>query len=158
MIKIIVATSKNGIIGNDNKLLWNISEDLKKFRDITIGGSVIMGRKTFESIGKPLDKRRNIVITRNLLYKADGCEIVSSLEEALSLTDNDCFIIGGGEIYKQAIEISDYIYLTLINEYFDGDTYFPVIDSTWNKISDSGIISDNNIYEYSFIEYIKKRE
>lgn len=156
MVKIIVATSKNRVIGNDNKLIWKLSSDLKRFKELTTGNPVVMGRKTFESIGKPLPNRRNIIITRNENYEVDGCEIVSSLEEAFLLTNNDCFIIGGGEIYKQSIEVADKIYLTLVDCEVNGDTFFPEIDSTWKKISRKDFESDEkNEYRYSFIEYEK---
>jgi dihydrofolate reductase len=156
MVKIIVATSKNRVIGNDNKLIWKLSSDLKRFKELTTGNPVVMGRKTFESIGKPLPNRRNIIITRNENYEVDGCEIVSSLEEAFLLTNNDCFIIGGGEIYKQSIEVADKIYLTLVDCELNGDTFFPEIDSTWKKISRKDFESDEkNEYRYSFIEYEK---
>ncbi len=156
MIKIIVATSKNRIIGNDNKLIWKLSSDLKRFKELTSGNPVVMGRKTFESIGKPLPNRRNIIITRNLEYQVDGCEVVSSLEEAFLLTNNDCFIIGGGEIYKQSMEVAEKIYLTLVNCEVEGDTHFPEIGSDWKKISRRDFESDEkNEYNYSFIEYEK---
>jgi dihydrofolate reductase len=154
MIKIIVAMSKNRVIGNNNELIWKLSSDLKRFKELTTGHSVVMGRKTYESIGKPLPNRRNIIITRNLEYKVDGCEIVSSLEEALLLTNNDCFIIGGGEIYNQSIELADRIYLTLVHKEFEGDTTFPELGKEWAKMSRKDFESDEkNEYNYSFIEY-----
>ncbi len=154
MIKIIVATSKNRIIGNDNKLIWKLSSDLKRFKELTTGNPIVMGRKTFESIGKPLPNRRNIIITRNNDYIVEGCEIVSSLEEALLLTNNNCFIIGGGEIYKQALDITDKIYLTLVHKDFEGDTIFPELGKEWAKISRKDFEADDkNQYKYSFIEY-----
>jgi dihydrofolate reductase len=113
-----------------------------------------MGRKTYESIGRPLPNRRNIIITRNSEYEVEGCEIVSSLEEALLLTNNDCFIIGGGEIYKQSLEIADKIYLTVVHKDFEGDTSFPELNETWAKIDVKDFTSDDkNEYDYSFIEY-----
>lgn len=154
MIRIIAAMSNNRVIGSDNKLIWNLPDDLKRFKRITTGNTVVMGRKTYESIGKPLPNRRNIIITRYQDYKADGCEIVNSIDEALMLCNNDCFIIGGGEIYKQAIDIADKIYLTLIDEHFEGDTYFPEIGKNW--IITSKEIKENLEYKkYSFIEYEK---
>jgi dihydrofolate reductase len=154
MIKIIVAMSKNRVIGNNNELIWKLSSDLKRFKELTTGHSVVMGRKTYESIGRPLPNRRNIIITRNLEYKVDGCEIVSSLEEALLLTNNDCFIIGGGEIYNQSIELADRIYLTLVHKEFEGDTTFPELGKEWAKMSRKDFESDEkNEYNYSFIEY-----
>jgi dihydrofolate reductase len=154
MIKIIVAMSKNRVIGNNNELIWKLSSDLKRFKELTTDHSVVMGRKTYESIGRPLPNRRNIIITRNLEYKVDGCEIVSSLEEALLLTNNDCFIIGGGEIYNQSIELADRIYLTLVHKEFEGDTTFPELGKEWAKMSRKDFESDEkNEYNYSFIEY-----
>ena len=154
MIKIIVATSKNKVIGNNNELIWKLSSDLKRFKELTTGHPVVMGRKTYESIGKPLPNRRNIIITRNLEYEVNGCEVVSSLEEALLLTNNDCFIIGGGEIYKQSLEVADKIYLTLVHKDFEGDTTFPELGKEWATIDTKDFDADEkNDYDYSFIEY-----
>ena len=154
MIKIIVATSKNKVIGNNNELIWKLSSDLKRFKELTTGHPVVMGRKTYESIGKPLPNRRNIIITRNLEYEVNGCEVVSSLEEALLLTNNDCFIIGGGEIYKQSLEVADKIYLTLVHQEFEGDTQFPELNKEWAKMDRKDFSADEkNQYDYSFIEY-----
>jgi dihydrofolate reductase len=154
MIKIIVAMSKNRVIGNNNELIWKLSSDLKRFKDLTTNNPVVMGRKTYESIGRPLPNRRNIIITRNLEYEVDDCEIVSSLEEALLLTNNDCFIIGGGEIYNQSIELADKIYLTLVHKDFEGDTTFPELGKEWAKMERKDFEADEkNEYNYSFIEY-----
>jgi len=156
MINLIVAMSKNRVIGNNNELIWRLSSDIKRFKELTTNNSIVMGRKTYESIGTPLPNRRNIIITRNLQYEAEGCEIVSSLEEALLLTNNDCFIIGGGEIYNQSIELADKIYLTLVHKEFEGDTTFPELDKDWIKTSCSDFVADEkNEYNYSFIEYEK---
>lgn len=154
MVNIIVAMSKNRVIGNDNKLIWRVKSDMKRFKELTTNNTVVMGRKTYDSIGRPLPNRRNIIITRNNKLEITGCEVVSSLEEALLLCNNNCFIIGGGEIYKQAIDISDRIYLTLIHSEFEGDTFFPEIDGSWNKIKRNDFESDlDNDYNYSFIDY-----
>jgi dihydrofolate reductase len=154
MIKIIVATSKNKVIGNNNELIWKLSSDIKRFKELTTGHPVVMGRKTYESIGKPLPNRRNIIITRNSEYEVEGCEVVSSLEEALLLTNNDCFIIGGGEIYKQSLELADKIYLTLVHKDFEGDTTFPELGKEWATIDTKDFDADEkNEYNYSFIEY-----
>ena len=156
MISIIVATSKNRVIGNNNSLIWKLPADLKRFKQITTGSTVVMGRKTYESIGKPLPNRRNIIITRDTNYLVDNCEIVNSLEEALMLCNNDCFIIGGGEIYKQSIDIADKIYLTLVQEDFEGDTYFPEIGKEWTKVFREDFEPDEkNVHRYSFIDYEK---
>ena len=156
MIKIIAAISKNRVLGKDNKLIWKLSSDLKRFKELTTNGSIVMGRKTFESIGKPLPNRRNIIISRNDKYEVEGCETVSSLEEALLITGEDCFIIGGGEIYKQSIGIADKIYLTLVDCEVQGDTFFPEIEKGWIKTNRKDFKSDEkNEYNYSFIEYEK---
>lgn len=154
MVSIIVATSKNRVIGKNNKLIWKISSDLKRFKELTTGNTVVMGRKTYESIGKPLPNRRNIIITRNKKYSVSGCDIVSSLEEALFLTNNNCFIIGGGEIYKQSLNIADKIYLTLVDKEFEGDSYFPEIGDDWVIINqDYFEANEKDEYNYSFIDY-----
>lgn len=156
MISIIVATSKNRVIGNNNSLIWKLPADLKRFKQITTGNTIVMGRKTYESIGKPLPNRRNIIITRDTNYLVDNCEIVNSIEEALMLCNNDCFIIGGGEIYKQSIDIADKIYLTLVQEDFEGDTYFPEIGKEWTKVIREDFEPDEkNAHKYSFINYEK---
>lgn len=155
MIKIIVAVSKNGIIGNNNSLIWHIPNDLKRFKEITTGHDIVMGRKTFESIGKPLPNRRNIIISRDINFFVEGCEVVNSIEESLMLTNNNCFFIGGGEIYKQVLPITDIIYLTEIDEIFEGDTYFPELNKKewFESMNESFNSDDKNIHKYSFIKY-----
>ncbi len=127
-ISIIAAHDKNKNIGQAGKLPWNLPADLKRFKEITIGHPIIMGRKTFDSIGRPLPKRDNIIITRGDL-SIPGVTITHSLEEALAeakkKTSGEIFIIGGGEIYRQAMELADKLYLTLIDKEFTGDTFFP---------------------------------
>lgn len=126
-INIIAAIGPNRELGKDNKLLWHISEDLKRFKDLTMGKVVIMGRKTYESLKKPLSNRINIIITRNQNYKIDKCLVVNSLEEAMekSKTSGEAFIIGGGEIYKQALPYAQKLYLTIVEGQFEADTFFP---------------------------------
>lgn len=154
MIKIIVAISKNRVIGESNKLLWHLPADLKRFKEITTGHAIVMGRKTFQSIGRPLPNRRNIIVTRDDNYEIDGCEVVHSIEEALLLTGRDCFIIGGGEIYKQTIDLADKIYLTIIDNDFAGDTYFPEINENWFVHQEEvGLMDEKNPYNYKFITY-----
>lgn len=154
MISLIAAVSKNRVIGDSNKLIWHLPADLKRFKDLTVGNSILMGRKTYESIGRPLPNRRNIIITRDENYKVDGCEVVNSIEEALLLTSNDCFIIGGGEIYKQTIDLADKIYLTIIDNDFTGDTYFPEINEKWFVCQEEpGLMDEKNPYKYKFITY-----
>lgn len=137
MISIIVATSLNWAIGRNNQLLWHISEDLKYFKKITSGHTVIMGRKTWESIGKPLPNRRNIVVSLSL-EKITDAEVYKSLELALKAAGNESlFIIGGGEIYKQALPLAEKLYLTIVNlTVEDADTFFPKINyNEWREIS-----------------------
>ena len=151
MIKIIAAMSKNRVIGDSNALIWHLPEDLKRFKQLTTGNTIVMGRKTYESIGKPLPNRRSIIITRDASYKVDGCEVVNSLEEALLLSNSDCFIIGGGEIYRQSIGIADRLYITSIDKDFEGDTKFPDIPGEWYESSFEEFSNDD--FKYSFIEY-----
>ncbi len=131
ILSIIVAVAQNGVIGQGNKLPWHIPEDLKRFKQLTTGHAVIMGRKTYESIGKPLPNRKNIVITRQPGYDAPGTFVVSSLQEAIQLSsqwdDEEAFVIGGAEIYRQTIPLADRIYLTIVRQDVAGDTLFPPI-------------------------------
>lgn len=130
MVSIIVAKSKNGVIGVGNKLPWNLPIDLKRFKELTTGNVVIMGRKTYESIGKPLPNRINIVITRNKDFSVPGVLTAKSLQNALLKAggEKDIFIIGGGEIYRQSISYSDKMYITEVDMEVEGDTTFPDID------------------------------
>lgn len=156
MIKLIVAISKNRVIGDSNKLIWHLPADLKRFKEITGGHSIVMGRKTYESIGRPLPNRRNIIITRDQNYDIEGCEVVNSIDEALLLTASDCFIIGGGEIYKQTLNIADQIYMTVVEEEFEGDTTFPELSAAWYISSKEDFLADEkNPYNYSFLFYEK---
>ena len=162
---IIVAVSKNGVIGKDNNLIWSLPKDMKFFKDTTLGHHVIMGRKNFESIPhkySPLPNRTNIVITRNTIYKAKGSIVVNSIKDALDIAkkneDEEPFIIGGGEIYKIALEenLVNKIYLTRIHKSFKGDTFFPKLDSTWKEIRNIKHSKDEkHEYAYSFLTYMK---
>lgn len=133
MISIIVAVSENGVIGVDNKLPWHISEDLRRFKTLTLGNTVIMGRKTYESIGKPLSDRVNIVVSRDKGLTIPGCIVVDSIENAIRKSDKnkDTFIIGGGEIYKNSLNFVDKVYMTRINQEVGGDTMFPKLNENW---------------------------
>ncbi len=158
MLSIIVAVADNHLIGGSNKLLWHLSADLKRFKSLTMGHPVIMGRKTFESIGRPLPGRENVVITRNSKFKADGITVVSSLDEALKkFTDRDVFIIGGAEIYAQSLSMADRIYLTRIYHSFEGDAFFPVIDESKWKIEKTEMHEpdEKNPYRYAFVDYVR---
>ena len=143
--------SKNRVIGDSNTLIWHLPEDLKRFKQLTTGNAIVMGRKTYESIGRPLPNRRNIIITRDKDYSIEGCEVVNSLEEAFLITGSNCFVIGGGEIYKQSLSYSEKIYLTLIDKDFEGDTEFPEINSEWKEINKEDFESSG--FNWSFIEY-----
>lgn len=154
-ISIIVATSENHGIGKNNQLLWHLPNDLKFFKNITSGHTIIMGRKTFESIGRPLPNRRNIVITRQKELIADGVEIASSISEALKLTSGEAevFIIGGAEIYRQTLDLADRIYLTKVAVRLDADAFFPLINpDQWQIITQNGHLADEkHAYPYSFV-------
>ena len=159
MITIIAAIGKNGELGKDNDLIWHLPNDLKRFKKITLGHHVIMGRKTFESLGKPLPNRTTIIITRNADYKVNGCVIVNSLEAALKAAAADPYpyILGGAEIYHQAIKIADSLDLTLVDANFEADAFFPQIDtSLWKETSREDLKADeNHQYNYSFVTYKK---
>ncbi len=125
-VSIIVAIGSGGVIGNNNQLLWHITEDMKYFRSVTSGHAVVMGRKTFDSIGRALPKRHNVVITRQEIA-IEGCSVVHSLDEALSLlsSEEEIFIIGGAEIYALALPLANCLYITQVGGSFEGDTHFP---------------------------------
>jgi len=154
MITLIAACSKNRVIGKDNKLIWHVPGDLKRFKELTSGHTVLMGRKTFESIGKPLPNRRNIILTRNPDFKPEGCLVYSNLSEVLELYHNDLFVIGGEEIYTQTIGYADYIELTLINKEYDGDAFFPEVPDFFVEKKIEKLSCDE--FEYSYITYENK--
>ncbi len=162
-VSIIVAMAENRVIGAKQDLLWHISDDLKRFRKITLHHAIIMGRKTFDSIGHPLENRLNIVITHDPKKSSDETSLifVNSLEDALKIgkefenkrrdeLDKEVFIIGGGQIYNQALPLADKLYITLINDDFEGDTYFPVYDQFNRVIFQQQAISDG--FNYQWIE------
>ncbi|ACD51209.1 diacylglycerol kinase [Clostridium botulinum] len=158
MLSIIVAIAKNNVIGNDNKLIWHISEDLKRFKEITSGKTIVMGRKTFESLPGVLPNRKHIILTRDKNFKVNSecVEIIYDFDELLNKyknSDTEVFIIGGGEIYKQLLPHTNKLYLTKINKDFDGDTYFPQINYDDFKVDyKSDIITDEKSkLEYNFI-------
>ncbi|WP_017731766.1 dihydrofolate reductase [Nafulsella turpanensis] len=156
---IIVARASNGVIGKDNSLIWHMPNDLKFFKDTTTGHYVLMGRKSYEAIGKPLPNRLNIIITRNPDYVVEGAMVVHSLESALRLAEDqkqkEAFILGGGEIYRQAFKnnLVDRIYLTEIKEEFEGDTFFPELDaSQWKETQREEFKADEkNPHDYAFV-------
>ncbi len=144
ILSIIVAVAQNGVIGRDNQLLWRLPDDLKRFKQLTLGHPIIMGRKTFESIGKPLPGRTSIVITRSPSYTAEGAVVVHSLAEAIAVArasdSEEGFIIGGGELYRQAQEEGTLsrLYLTRVCAEIQGDTFFEILDeSKWQQTSEA---------------------
>lgn len=153
VISLIVALAQNNVIGANNQLLWHISDDLKRFKALTTGHTVVMGRKTYQSIGRPLPNRKNVVISRNSSFVAEGCTICSSLDHALELCANDyeVFIIGGGQIYEQALPIASRLYLTKVHAKYTGDTYFPIINPCqWKTTSEENRESTDGL-KYTFI-------
>lgn len=162
MITLIAAIGKNYELGKNNDLIWHLSADLKRFKKVTTGHTIIMGRNTFESIGKPLPNRHSVIVTRNINYTQEGCTVVHSLDEALNLIDKEerAFIIGGAQIYKEAISnpLVDQLDITHVHESFEADVYFPKIDSeSWQLIKKDDFLADEkNPYNYSFASYSRK--
>lgn len=154
IISIIAAIAENNAIGKNNQLLWHLPTDLKYFKNKTSGHTVIMGRKTFDSVGKPLPNRRNIVITRQPLT-LPGCEVVSSLEDALALcqAEHEVFIVGGAEIYRQAMDVTNILYLTIVHKAFEADAYFPEIDKDkWKEtLREAHQPDEKNNLAFSFV-------
>lgn len=158
-ISLILAASENNVIGHDNKMPWHLSDDLKRFKALTTGHAVIMGRKTYESLGRPLPGRKNIIITRNPDYKVPGCDIVNSVDAAIKAAgeDNEVFIIGGGELYAQMWEKADKLYLTRVHTVIEGQTSVPEVSGYWKEIKRESFETDvKNEYSYTFIDYIKR--
>lgn len=160
----IVACAENRAIGKDNQLIWHMPNDLKFFKTTTSGHYVLMGRKSYESMGKPLPNRLNVIITRNKEYAVEGALVVHSLEEALKLAaeqqQQEVFILGGGEIYRQALDkkLVDRIYLTEIKESFEADTFFPELDkSKWKETQREEFQADHlNPHDYAFVTLERK--
>ena len=151
MVSIIVAVAENGVIGDKNTLLWHISEDLRNFKRVTSGHPVIMGRKTFDSLGRPLPNRTNVVITRQNL-EIEGCEVVHSLDEALAMfsPEEEVFVIGGAQIYAEALSRADKFYLTRVHHSYEGDTSFPVWNESDWALAESEHFERGEKYEYPF--------
>jgi len=161
-ISIIVAVAENQVIGSNNKLLWHLKEDLQRFKSLTLGHHIIMGRKTYESVGRPLPGRTNVIITRDKNYKASGCVIVNSLDDAFNVAkmDNEVFIIGGGEIYRQTLPLTNRIYLTKVHASFHGDTFFPELNLTdWiTESSTKGKPANDDGLAYTFIDLVRGKK
>jgi len=160
-ISLVVAMSENGVIGHDNKLLWHLPNDLKHFKSLTLGKPIIMGRKTYESIGRPLPDRQNIIITHQNDFSAPGCEVVHSVEDALKLTHDlpESMVIGGGEIYRLFLSSANRIYQTIVHTQMQGETTFAAIDKkTWEETAHEEYFQDErHAYDYSFVT-LERRE
>ena len=159
-LSIIVAMSTNHIIGNENNLPWRLSSDLMHFKKITMGKPIVMGRKTHESIGRPLPGRDNIIITRNLYYEADGCAVVHSTEEVEKLCQqhDEIMIMGGAEIYRYFLPLAERLYVTEVHAEVEGDTVFPEFDpDEWIEVRREDLKADEkNQYDYSFVVFDRK--
>ncbi|ACU03635.1 dihydrofolate reductase [Pedobacter heparinus] len=159
-VSIVVAIAENNAIGKNNELLWHLPTDLKHFKQLTSGHTIIMGRKTFDSIGKPLPNRRNIVITRSNSLEIPGAEVVNNIDQALALctAEKEVFIVGGAEIYRQAMDKTDKIYLTTVHAGFEGDAYFPEIDrKKWEEVDNEPHQPDEkNNLAYTFSTLLRK--
>lgn len=156
MMSFIVAMDRNRVIGKDNKLPWHLPGDLAYFKRVTTGHTIIMGRKTFESIGRALPNRRNVVLTKNTSFKAEGCDIVHTYDEVIALCrEEECFIIGGSELFTLFWDDVDRLYVTFIDETFEGDTFFPEIDrEKWELVSvKEGTVDEKNKYVHHFKVY-----
>ena len=151
---LIVAVAENDVIGKDGKLPWNIPEDLQRFKKLTHGYPIIMGRKTYESIGRPLPERRNIILSRNRDYGYKGIEVVGSLEEAINLLEDEydkAYVIGGSKVYEESLPLVDRLELTRVHRIVKGDTYFPKIDyENWRKVREF------KMKDFSFLTYTKR--
>ncbi len=159
---IIVAIANNNVIGNENRLIWHLPADLKHFKNLTMGHTMIMGRKTYESIGQPLKGRKTIIVTRQQDYQAPGCQIAHSLDDAIRMAkdEKEVFVAGGAQIYQQVIDhpALKKMFVTRIYANFDGDSFFPAIDpEKWEPIDREDHDADEkNQYRYSFFTYKKK--
>ena len=161
MISLIVAMDKDRVIGVENKLPWHLPADLKRFKELTLGHHMIMGRKTFDSIGRPLPGRTSVIVSRQANYKVEGCKVASSLEAALELSrgDTEIFIIGGGDLFAQALPLADRLYLTEIDlRVGRGDVYFPEISAqAWRETERvTHEPDDKNKFRYTYLTYVKK--
>ncbi|WP_338646382.1 dihydrofolate reductase [Flavobacterium sp. KS-LB2] len=160
MIIMIAAVAENNTLGKDNELVWHLPNDFKRFKSLTSGHHIIMGRKTFESFPKPLPNRTHVIITRQKGYQAEGCLVVDSIDKALAICpkDEDNFIIGGGEIYNLALPFTDKIEITRVHRNFEGDAHFPEINETEWEIIDSEFNAkdEKHLYDYSYQTFIRK--
>lgn len=155
VLSFLVAADEDNVIGKNNQLPWHLPNDLKYFKNLTWGLPIVMGRKTYESIGKPLPGRTNIVITRNKAYNADGVQVVHAIEDALDVAQQkgakEIFIIGGAEIFNSLFSMADRIYLTRIHHRFEGDVFFPQLNGDWQRVKHFDYTADEkNKYDHTF--------
>lgn len=160
MLSIIVAIAKNNVIGKDNKLIWHLPEDLKRFKEITTGRTIIMGKNTFISLSRVLPNRKHVVLTRDKEYKIDNdqVEIVHGVEDIKQYIEDseEHFVIGGAAIYKLLMPYANKMYITRINKDFEGDVYFPKIEEEWKEIERiKGLKDEKNPYDYEYITYVR---
>jgi dihydrofolate reductase len=159
-ISLIVAVADNGVIGKKGVMLpWHLSADLAHFKGVTMGHPIIMGSTTYKTIGRPLPGRKNIVITRDTSFNAEGCTVVHSIEEAFSAAEDadEAFVIGGGAIYEQTLPLATKLYITQVHAQPDGDVYFTYSKDAWREIHREDHVADEkNEYDYSFIELIRQ--
>ena len=162
MLSIIVAIANENVIGKDNKLIWHLPEDLKRFKEITSGHKIIMGRKTFESLGRVLPNRKHIILCNDMKMKIDNDNVeilddISKLDKYIN-SEEECFVIGGATIYKLLMPYTNKMYITKINQNFDGDVYFPDIkEEIWREVSkEKGLKNEKNPYDYEYITYVRK--
>lgn len=157
----IAAVAENNALGKNNDLLWHLPLDFKRFKEITSGHHIIMGRKTFESFPKPLPNRTHVIITRQKDFVHDGCIVVQDIEKAIAVcpTDEDLYIIGGGEIYSQSIDLADQLDITRVHHSFDADVYFPEIDpEIWELTSETFNQKDEkHLFDYTFQTFVRKK-
>ncbi len=160
MIVMIAAASENKVLGKDNQLVWHLPDDFKRFKQLTTGHYIIMGRKTFESFPKPLPNRTHVVISRQENYQPEGCIVVNSIQKAIAAVpeNEDAFIIGGGEIYKQSIALADKIELTRVHTTLEGDAFFPEIDQTiWQlEASELHPKDDKHAFDFTYETFVRK--
>lgn len=162
MLSIIVAIANENVIGKDNKLIWHLPEDLKRFKEITSGHTIIMGRKTFESLGRVLPNRKHIILCNDIKMNIENENVeiiddISKLDKYIN-TDEECFVIGGATIYKLLMPYASKMYITKINQDFDGDVWFPEIKlAEWEEISrENGLTNEENPFDYEYITYVRR--
>ncbi|MBI2888707.1 MAG: dihydrofolate reductase [Candidatus Liptonbacteria bacterium] len=160
MMSVIAAVSENGVIGNGPKIPWHLPADFAYFKRVTKGHSVVMGMRTFQSIGKPLPERKNIVLTRDPAFKAEGCVMAGSIEEAIQAAgEGEIFFLGGGEVFRQILPYTDRVYLTRVHAHVKGDVFFPEMNfAEWREVRrEEGVVDEKNAIPHTFLVYERVR-